>query len=247
MLLAIREHLIAMRQTVDITGALRKAIVDGHFMPNERLIEVDLAARFGTTRAQIRGALSTLESEGLVVSEPNRGARVRFVTAAEAIELTEVRASVEALIAAKAAERASPEDIARLDDILAKMRTANAENDLLRYSALNGELHTELRRISRHALATKLLLMLNSQIIRFQFRAILIPGRASKSLAEHESIVEAIKVHHPERARIAMRHHLTQVVGSLKHAIETQGMMLGAAAQVASIGPRSADGDALDV
>lgn len=219
--------MVAVKHTIDVTGGVRKAIVDGHFMPNERLIEVDLAARFGTTRAQIRAALSTLETEGLVVSEPNRGARVRSVTTAEAIEISEVRASVEVLIAAKAAERASADDIALLDNLLNKMRSAIAENDLLRYSALNGELHAELRRISRHAVANKLLMMLNSQIVRFQFRAILVPGRASKSLAEHENIVDAVRAHDPERARLAMSHHLAQVVAALELAIETHGGLLG--------------------
>jgi DNA-binding GntR family transcriptional regulator len=218
-----------MKQVTDVKAALRKAIISGQFMPNERLIEVELAARFVTTRAQIRNALGALEGEGLVVSEPNRGARVRLVTGAEAVEITEVRAALETLVVAKAAERASVEDIARLEDILARMRTANAADDLIGYSALNGELHSEICRISRHASATKLLLLLNSQSIRFQFRAILIPGRAAKSLAEHEVVVDAIKSHDPVRAHDAMRQHLAQVIDTLRHAIVAQEILPGLA------------------
>ena len=216
-----------MKQVKGVTASLRKAIISGRFMPNERLIEVELATRFKTTRARVRSALSALEGEGLVVSEPNRGARVRLITGAEAIEITELRAALEALVAAKAAERASVEDAARLEDILARMRKANAAADLIGYSALNGELHTEIGRISRHASATRLLLLLNSQSVRFQFRAILIPGRAAKSLAEHEVVVDAIKSHDPERARAAMTEHLAQVVGTLRHAIVAQEMPMG--------------------
>jgi DNA-binding GntR family transcriptional regulator len=203
----------------DVTAALRQAIIGGELMPNERLIELELAARFGSNRVQVRAALSKLEGEGLVVSEPNRGARVRVVRPQEALEITEARAAMETLVAAKAAERATAEDVARLDEMLGRMRAAIAAGDLIGYSDLNGALHVEMRRIARHATATRILALLNSQVIRFQFRAILIPGRAQRSLAEHEVIVDAIRAHEPERARAAMAAHLAHVVEALRQAI----------------------------
>jgi DNA-binding GntR family transcriptional regulator len=215
-------QLAAVRKKQDVTAALREAIFGGQFMPSERLIEIELAQRFHTNRVQIRAALSKLEGEGLVVSEPNRGARVRVVTAEEAIEISEARAMMEALVAAKAAERASDDDVMKLQAILVRMRDAIGGGDLIGYSNMNGELHTEIRRIARHKTATRILSLLNSQVVRFQFRAILIPGRAAKSLAEHEAIVDAIKAHDPERARIAMTKHLAQVVEALRQAIGSQ-------------------------
>src|SRR6185503_2143354 len=98
-----------VKRKPDLAAALRQAIIGGELMPNERLIELDLAARFGANRVQVRSALSKLEGEGLVVSEPNRGARVRVVTPQEALEITEARAAMEMLVAAKAAERATVE------------------------------------------------------------------------------------------------------------------------------------------
>jgi DNA-binding GntR family transcriptional regulator len=203
----------------DLTAALRQAITGGELMPNERLVELDLAARFKANRVQVRAALAKLEGEGLVVSAPNRGARVRVVTPQEALEITEARAAMETLVAAKAAERATPDDIVRLDAVLDRMRAAIATSDLIAYSDLNGALHVELRRIARHATATRILALLDSQVIRFQFRAILIPGRAKKSCAEHEVIVDAIRAHDPERARAAMARHLAHVVDALRQAI----------------------------
>jgi DNA-binding GntR family transcriptional regulator len=119
-----------MKPAPEVMAALRSAIIGGQLMPNERLIEVDLAARFGTTRAHIRSALGALEIEGLVVSEPNRGARVRLATGAEAVEITEVRAALEAMLAAKAAQCASVGNVARLNDILVKMRQAIADDTI---------------------------------------------------------------------------------------------------------------------
>ncbi len=216
-----------MRPTTQVTDTLRHAIICGELMPNERLVEVELAERFGTTRAQIRSALAALEGEGLVVSEPNRGARVRRITPAEALEITEARASLEALVAAKAAENASDEDIARLEDVLARMHAAHAADDLLGYSALNGELHKEIRRISRHSVANKMLAMLHSQVVRYQFSAIMIPGRATRSLAEHELLVSAIRTHDSERARQAMAQHMSHVAVALRQAIAAHEMAAG--------------------
>jgi DNA-binding GntR family transcriptional regulator len=210
------------RRKKDITTSLRAAIINGQFLPNERLIEAELAARFATNRVQIRASLSKLEGEGLVSSEPNRGARVRLVTAEEALEITEARAAMEVLVAAKAAERATPKDIAQLQEILRSMKEAIAGGDLVGYSAFNGELHKALRQIARHATATRILSLLNSQIIRYQFRAILIPGRAAKSFAEHRQIVDAIRARDPEKARAAMTAHLAHVVDALRQAIAVQ-------------------------
>jgi len=86
-----------------VVEALRDAIVDGEFAPNQRLVEADLSERFGASRGSIRTALLELGAEGLVERVQNRGARVRAVSLAEAIEITEVRMVLEGLCAAKAA------------------------------------------------------------------------------------------------------------------------------------------------
>ena len=100
---------------------LRDAIVDGRLAPNERLVEEELAARLGTTRANVRTALARLEAQGLVIREHNRGARVRVIEIGEAIEILEVRATIEALVARRAAARAGDADRDRLRAIITHM------------------------------------------------------------------------------------------------------------------------------
>jgi DNA-binding GntR family transcriptional regulator len=96
----------------DLTAKIRSAITSGRFMPNERLIEADLARAFDTNRANVRIALAMLDQEGLVIRERNRGARVRLVTDQEAIEIAEARQAIEAMVARQAAEQ-RPRKIAR--------------------------------------------------------------------------------------------------------------------------------------
>jgi len=93
-------------------AALRQAILSGDVAPGQRLVEEELAGTLGVTRQSLRAALLDLTAEGLVERIPNRGARVRTVTTDEAVAITECRMALEALCAAKAAER-QPAEVLR--------------------------------------------------------------------------------------------------------------------------------------
>lgn len=197
---------------------LRAAIMHGDFQPNERLIEIDLAQSLGAGRAAIRTALARLEQEGLVQRERYRGARVRLVSEAEAIEILEARAVLEGLAVRHAALNATPDDIAALRGLLSELAQHLEAGDLLGYSDVNARLHQQLLHIANHATVSRLLDMLKSQNVRFQFRTILVPGRPQHSFQEHTAIVEAVAAHDPERAEAAMRYHLSHVVEALREA-----------------------------
>src|ERR1700742_4650370 len=93
---------------------LRDAIVTGRLQPNQRLVESELASSLGVSRTVVRMALARLEHEGLVEHERHRGARVRLVDESEAVEILEARAVLEGLAVRRAAERATPAEVAEL-------------------------------------------------------------------------------------------------------------------------------------
>ena len=196
---------------------LREAIVSGAFMPNERLVETDLASSLKTGRAAVRAALARLEHEGLVERTPNRGARVRRISESEAVEILEVRAALEALAARKAAQNATPSDIAELQTIFDELRRHSSANDLLLYSDTNGRLHRKIISIARHQTIDRLIATLNAQNVRFQYRTILAPGRPVDSLKEHEAIVRTITSGDADAAETAMRVHLSHVAETLRN------------------------------
>ncbi len=207
---------------LDVCRELREAIVSGQFQPNERLVESNLATRFGAGRTSIRAALATLAQEGLVVRERNRGARVRLISDREALEIEEVRNSLERLIARTAGVRATSADVAHLQAIIDQMTDRVAAGDALGYSALNAQFHQRIWQVADHQLATRLLRTLKSQSIRFQFRTILRPGRTLQSLREHEAIVAALASNDPDACEAAMGEHLRHVIETLQWAIATQ-------------------------
>ena len=204
----------------DVTVRLREAITRGQLLPNERLIEADLARSFAVNRANIRMALAMLDQEGLVVREPNRGARVRLVSDAEAIEIAETRLAIEVMVARRAAELATPADHTVLRQIEAEMVRAVKDADYPAFSVCNATLHREIQLIAGNETANRILQTLKSHLVRLQYRVILTPDRPETSLAEHRVIVDAICAGDADAAETAMRRHLLNFKQLLMQAIE---------------------------
>lgn len=198
-----------------VLDELRDAILAGEFVAGQRLVEVDLCERFGCSRFAVRAAIPVLTSEGLVDVQRHRGARVRVIPLAEAIEITEVRGLLEGLAAGRAAQRATTADIEELQEIIRQMREAVAAAELIRYSDANARLHSLIRRIAAHQTATGIIERLRGQLVRHQFMLSLVPGRPAVSLGQHERIVAAIAAGDPAQAELAMRDHITSVIESL--------------------------------
>ena len=198
-----------------VADVIREAITSGEFAPNQRLVEAELSEQFGASRAGVRNALVQLAAEGLVERIQNRGARVRAVSLAEAIEITEVRMALEGLCAAKAAERATPDDHRDLRGLGARMQDAVATGDVLGYSDLNRQLHTRILAISGQSTACAVLERLHGQNVRHQFRLAMHPGRPNVSLPQHLTVIEALCAGDAEAAEAAMRAHLRSVIDAL--------------------------------
>lgn len=197
----------AKRRLDDPTGPIRDAIIEGTFLPNERLVEEDLVRRFKTNRGAIRLALARLEQEGLVVREPNRGARVRLVSGKEAIEITEARAMLESLVARHAALNVTQQDLDQLRAILRELHALIEKDDMIGYAAANMRFHSMIVDIADHPTAARLLLGLRAQSVVFQYRRILQPGRVATVMREHEELVEVLSSKDPDAAERAMRSH----------------------------------------
>jgi DNA-binding GntR family transcriptional regulator len=202
-------------RTPTLADILRADVLDGTLPPGERLVELQLAEQYAVSRAAVRAAINDLVKEGLVDREANRGATVRRVALAEALQINEVRGLLEGFIAARAARAATDADRADLQDVIERMRLAVAEDRLVDYSALNLELHRRLREISGHGVAADLVDNLRNRAAHHEFRLASIPGRADESLPQHEAIVAAVVAGDADRAEQAMRAHIDSVCAAL--------------------------------
>jgi len=207
------------RASADPTDRIEQAILQGVLFPNERLVEHELATRFNANRGAIRTALAVLEQKNLVVRERNRGARVRAVTEAEAVEIMELRGAIESLTARHAALNVTDAAVAELTALVEQMEALTAAGDLYGYSSLNFVFHNAIARLSQCHNAERMLQTLCSQIVTLQYRPILEPGRADELNREHRDLVACIASGDPDRAQASMHLHLGHTVVTLEHAI----------------------------
>lgn len=113
-----------------VAQTLRQAIVTGRLQPGDRLLEVELAERLGTSRAPVREALRQLEQEGLVVTQPYKATEVVGVTQEEIEEvLVPLRVTLERFAFRKAIDRLTPADLAQLERLVATMRYSGQAGD----------------------------------------------------------------------------------------------------------------------
>ncbi|WP_433825271.1 GntR family transcriptional regulator [Actinoplanes sp. CA-015351] len=206
----------AANTAVQVRDALREAILAGEYLPGERLVEAQLCVRLEASRFNVRAALQDLAAEGLIEVQRNRGAQVRKVSMAEAVEITEVRMVVEGLIAGRAAERVTDDEAIELDEIGLLMRRAVEAGEYRRYSDLNQRLHALIRDIAGHHTADRIVETLRGQLVRHQYMLSLVPGRPQTSLPQHERIIAAIRNRDPKAAETAMRTHIASVIEALK-------------------------------
>lgn len=202
---------------------LRSAISRGELSPGHRLVEAELAEQIGVNRSSVRLAIDALIAEGLVERIPNRGARVRVVSTDEAVAITECRMSLEALLARKAAERLTDGEADRLRGHLQAMGEAVETGDLLTYAELIRRLYGLVHEAARHPVATGLVERLQGQLVRYQFRLSLRPGRPRVSLAELTDVVDAIADRDPDRAQAAVVAHFRSVLAALTESRQDTG------------------------
>lgn len=112
-----------------VARIVREQIIDGERAPGDRLVERDLAAELGVSRVPVRDALKTLIAEGLVTPRPRTWAVVRTFTDDEIEDLIEVRSAIETLTFRLAAERRTPERLARLEAVLDREARAARDED----------------------------------------------------------------------------------------------------------------------
>ena len=103
--------------TKDAYTLILEAIDGGDFRPGDRLVESDLADRFGVSRTPIREALQRLETQSLLTRD-GRSLIVASLDHNQLAELYVVRAELEGLAAGLAARHASPEEVRVLQDMV---------------------------------------------------------------------------------------------------------------------------------
>lgn len=196
----------ARPNAADAYENLLRAIESGAFPSGARLREVDLAARFGTSRTPVRDALKRLALQGLVVHEPHHGAAVATLDYAQISELYQMRELLEGTAARMAASHATEPEIALLEAMVAQDSRLLGDPD--RLAETNKAFHNQIRNTARNRYLVTMLESLRLPLALLGRTTLAVPGRSAESIAEHRAIVEKIAARDPEGAEAAARAHI---------------------------------------
>ncbi|GAA1466315.1 GntR family transcriptional regulator [Microbacterium thalassium] len=203
------EHTDAAQQ---LTDRLRADLTRGEYHPRERLVESDLVERYGFPRGTVRTALVQLQAEGLIDRMPHKGAMVRSLSLAEAIELAEVRRELEVLCAREAARRGDSAEREQLAQMLAALERLADAGDMHGYRQASLGFHEALMAMSRHTAAVHTLATIRNFNLQQHFPTAFRAGSFAHSAEDHRRIGEAVLAGDAELAEEAMRRHLDRVV-----------------------------------
>lgn len=190
---------------------IKDRILNGVFKPSQKLTENKLAEDINVSRSTVKKALMMLEKENLVTVEMNKGATIKSFTLEEMMNYLEMREVLEGLIGRKAALNIMDNDLVRLEELYSEMDTLIQENRFDEYSKKNRLFHQIIYQASNNPEAVKMINTIKTQLNRYYFRTILVPGRKDHSIKEHEAILKALQSRDPVKCEEAVKKHIMNI------------------------------------
>lgn len=187
---------------------LKQAIQTGEIHPGERLLETKIATALGVSRIPLREAIRKLEREGLVVFFPRRGIYASTLSVQDVDEIYAVRAVLEGLSARLAAQNHTPEDLARIDEILAVMAQIAAKNDAVALFQAGRDFHQAVLDAARSRKLAHITDLMYGQVERVRQLRMRLTRRCREVYHEYMRIRDAIAARDGARAEAEMRAHV---------------------------------------
>ncbi|MFE0420926.1 GntR family transcriptional regulator [Streptomyces sp. NPDC058953] len=187
---------------------VKQGVLDRRYEGGTLLTEGELADAVGVSRTPVREALLKLEVEGLIKLYPKKGALVLAVSAQEIADVVETRLLVEEHAARKAVP-ASPQLIARLEELLEQQKRQCEAGDLAAVAVTDRNFHLEIVRSGGNAILSRLYEQLRDRQLRMGVAVMHAhPDRIAKNVVEHGEILEALRAGDPDAAAAVIHRHV---------------------------------------
>jgi len=216
---------IALLRTQSLTTVvherLEQRIATGELAPGEPLREAAIANDLGISRGPVREAFRMLEERGLVMFEKNCGVRVRQLDLSQAVQIYQVRISLESLIGELVTQHLTPQASAHISRVLDSMSDAVQREDVLAYIILNFEFHDLLARFTTNQALYDTYRRLVVQLKLFRSYSLRhTPQSIHISLGEHQAIFKAIVDSDAVLAGARLRQHSIDSLERLRVSVE---------------------------
>ncbi|WP_212524422.1 GntR family transcriptional regulator [Actibacterium sp. MT2.3-13A] len=191
----------------DAYALILDAIDVGVYKPGDRLVESELADRFGMSRTPIREALQRLETQSLLERD-GRSLIVASLNHNQLAELYVVRCELEGLAARLAAKHATDEEV-RVLRAMVEEDAALLDNPRALARA-NRRFHKQVHLASHNSFLVQQLDLVHRSMALMATTSLAIEGRGKTALQEHRAIVEAIAAHDGKAAYEALKSHISK-------------------------------------
>lgn len=190
----------------DAYSLILTAIENSTYRPGDRLVESELADRFGVSRTPVREALQRLETQQMLVRD-GRSLIVASLDHNQLAELYVVRAELEGLAARLAARHASPEEVRVLAQMLSDDQKTIGDPEAL--ARANKRFHHQIHLASHNRYLVQQLDLVHRTMALMAKTSLAAEGRSETALAEHRKIVDAIAAGDGNAADQALRQHIS--------------------------------------
>jgi DNA-binding GntR family transcriptional regulator len=191
-----------------LASSIKQAIMDGRLRPGERVVEGKWARALGAAQASLREAINLLISEGFLIKDAGRSARVVNYTEEDVRHIYEVRAAIEGLAAELACDRQA--DLSDMEAALARASAAVDNRDLRAVIESDLDFHIAMAQASGNTVLADMIRHLLTPLFAFiQLRARKneqAPEAWRADLPRHAAIIGLIREGNPKLAREYMEH-----------------------------------------
>jgi DNA-binding GntR family transcriptional regulator len=206
----------------ELVDRIRNLVIEDKLKPGEKVPEKDLCEAFGVSRTPLREALKVLASEGFVVLQANRGARVTHVTKQELADTFPVIARLEQLAGELACALLTDTDIAQIEARHNAMLAAYQAKDRPAYFQANQDIHHALIQGAQNKILEDHHKLLAARIQRARFMVNLSAERWTAAIAEHEIMMTHLRARDAARLGQTMKAHIENKFAAFMKGIDAQ-------------------------
>lgn len=195
-----------------ILRSVRGAIISGALAEGEPIRQDDVARLFNVSKIPVREALKSLEAEGLVIFQRNKGAVVTTVSGPEIVQIFEVRAILEASAMRFSVPRMTGATLDRAEEFRAAFEK---EADVSKWAELNWRFHSCLYEDADRPFLLNMIRSMNDRVERYLRMQLSLSGGRTKADQEHRDILEACRKQDAEAAAAQTYRHIMDACTSL--------------------------------
>lgn len=213
-----------------VVEQVRTAIIEGRLKPNDHITEMELTAELGVSRTPVREALILLQSEGLILLTPHRGAFVRAFDEKAVDEIFSSRITLENFAAELLIDKLDSFDFSHLTELTERLRQAMDERDFKRVRSTDMEFHHYLIQRTRHSWLIRSWDELVAQVAALLYiRAEGLEYDEYRALRDHTAIIESLKSRDLNAVSAAHREINRRVAGEVVAAMRAMEAKAGGA------------------